>query len=60
MPESPLTSSPYAVLGIATDASSTELRRAYRRRLRETHPDTGGAAEQFDAVQRAWEQIGTP
>jgi hypothetical protein len=48
------------VLGIATDASSTELRRAYRRRLRETHPDTGGAADQFDAVQRAWEQIGTP
>jgi hypothetical protein len=58
--DSPLALSPYAVLGVDDDASSTDLRRAYRKRLRETHPDTGGAADQFDAVQRAWEQIGTP
>jgi hypothetical protein len=55
-----MTSSPYEVLGVEADASSTELRRAYRRRLRETHPDTGGAADKFSAVQRAWEQVGTP
>jgi hypothetical protein len=60
VPDSPLTSSPYAVLGVETNSTSTELRRAYRKRLRETHPDTGGSSEQFDAVQRAWEQIGTP
>ncbi len=59
VPDSPLALSPYAVLGVDEDASSTELRRAYRRKLRETHPDTGGAAEEFGAVQRAWEQIGT-
>ena len=57
---SPLASTPYAVLGVADDASDAELRRAYRRRLRETHPDTGGDARQFDRVQRAWEQVGTP
>lgn len=28
--------------------------------LRETHPDTGGNANRFLAVQRAWERIGTP
>ncbi|MFC5501271.1 J domain-containing protein [Lysinimonas soli] len=60
MPPSPLASSPYGVLGVDVDASQHELRRAYRRRLRETHPDTGGAAEEFDRVQRAWEQVGTP
>ena len=48
------------MLGVGTDASHHELRRAYRRRLRETHPDTGGAAAEFDRVQRAWEQLGTP
>jgi hypothetical protein len=37
-----------------------EVRRAYRRRLRETHPDTGGEAIAFHAVQVAWELIGTP
>lgn len=40
-------------------ATEEELRRAYRRRLRETHPDTGGVAAEFTAVQLAWEQIGT-
>jgi hypothetical protein len=48
------------VLGVRDDASVSELRRAYRTKLRETHPDTGGDAAQFDRVQRAWEQIGTP
>ncbi|WP_229841778.1 nuclease-related domain-containing protein [Pseudolysinimonas yzui] len=57
---SPLARSPYAVLGVSEQASHAELRRAYRRRLRETHPDTGGKAVDFDRVQRAWEQVGTP
>lgn len=60
MPSSPLALSPYAVLGVREDASDSELRRAYRLRLRETHPDTGGSASAFDRVQRAWEQVGTP
>ena len=60
MSESPLATSPYAVLGVAVTATTEEIRRAYRRKLRETHPDTGGAPAQFHAVQRAWELIGTP
>lgn len=57
--ESPLSASPYEVLGVSATASDDELRRAYRRKLRETHPDTGGAARHFHAVQHAWELIGT-
>jgi hypothetical protein len=58
--DSPLAASPYEVLGVPASASDDELRRAYRRKLRETHPDTGGAAKHFHAVQHAWELIGTP
>lgn len=60
VPGSPLAQSPYAVLGVTPDASDSTLRVAYRRKLRETHPDTGGTALEFDLVQRAWELIGTP
>jgi len=59
MPDSPLAASPYEVLGVPATASDEELRRAYRRRARQTHPDTGGRAQEFDAVRRAWELIGT-
>lgn len=60
MPDSPISATPYEVLGVPSDASNDELRSAYRRRLRETHPDTGGDAASFSAVQAAWERIGTP
>ncbi|TPX00641.1 molecular chaperone DnaJ, partial [Schumannella luteola] len=60
MPDSPLTASAYEVLGVGAGASDAELRRAYRRRLRETHPDAGGRAAEFHAVQRAWSLVGTP
>jgi hypothetical protein len=60
VPDSPLTSSPYEVLGVPATASDDELRRAYRRRLRQTHPDAGGRAAEFHAVQSAWELVGTP
>ncbi|MET0989499.1 MAG: DnaJ domain-containing protein [Glaciihabitans sp.] len=53
-------SNAYEVLGVVSTASEDELRRAYRRALRRTHPDTGGVAVEFHAVQRAWEAIGTP
>ncbi|UFU06837.1 J domain-containing protein [Ruania halotolerans] len=51
---------PYEVLGVPHDAPAELLRRAYRRRLRETHPDTGGNAEVFHEVQQAWALVGTP
>ncbi|MDQ1583901.1 MAG: molecular chaperone DnaJ [Microbacteriaceae bacterium] len=60
MPESPASPTPYEVLGVGASASQHELRRAYRRLLRETHPDTGGSAARFHAVQLAWERVGNP
>jgi curved DNA-binding protein CbpA len=59
MADSPIASTPYEVLRVAASATDEQLRRAYRKRLRETHPDTGGAAAEFTAVQLAWEKIGT-
>jgi curved DNA-binding protein CbpA len=60
MPESPLSASAYDVLGVTSSVSHDELRRAFRRALRETHPDTGGDPRRFTAVQLAWERVGTP
>jgi len=55
-----MSSSAYEVLRVAADIDDEGLRRAYRVRLRETHPDTGGEAALFVQVQRAWELVGTP
>lgn len=60
MSESPASPTPYEVLGVSATVSHDELRRAYRRLLRETHPDTGGSAVRFTEVQRAWELVGDP
>lgn len=60
MPESPASPTPYEVLGVSASVSQNELRLAYRRMLRQTHPDTGGSADRFTAVQFAWERVGDP
>jgi hypothetical protein len=60
MPDSPISATPYEVLGVSPTVTNDELRVAYRRLLRETHPDTGGDSARFIAVQLAWERIGTP
>ena len=57
--DSPLSASAYEVLGVSPGADDEALKRAYRLRLRVTHPDTGGDAAAFIAVQRAWELVGT-
>ena len=57
---SPADRTPYEVLGVDPAADTTALRAAYRRLVRATHPDTGGEAHLFHAVQRAWELVGDP
>lgn len=60
MSDSPLSANPYEVLGVAPTASDDDLKKAYRRRLREAHPDTGGSSAEFDRVQQAWQRVGSP
>ncbi len=49
---------PYGVLGVAEGASFSEVKRAYWRKARATHPDApGGSVEAFREVQRAFETL---
>lgn len=43
----------YDLLGISRDATPDEIKRAYRRRAREHHPDAGGDAEAFKQITHA-------
>lgn len=56
--DGPLAASAYEILGVTADVSDDDLRRAYRLRLRQTHPDTGGDAAVFLRVQHAWSLVG--
>lgn len=47
--------SPFEVLEIDRTASEETVHRAYRRRVKEVHPDHGGSAAEFRAVQSAYE-----
>lgn len=50
----------YDVLGVDRSASADELKRAYRRKARESHPDAGGDEEQFKELTRAYEVLSDP
>lgn len=43
----------YDILGVAKDASDEDLKRAFRDAAKETHPDAGGSAKEFEAVKSA-------
>ncbi|MCL4433839.1 MAG: molecular chaperone DnaJ [Actinobacteria bacterium] len=54
----------YALLGVGSDASEEQIKRAYRKRARELHPDsTGGdphSEEKFKEVTMAYEVLRDP
>jgi curved DNA-binding protein CbpA len=49
--------SPFEILGVDPDADDAEIVDAYRRRVKEVHPDTGGSSREFRMVQTAYERI---
>ena len=49
--------SPFDVLGVDPDAEDAEIKRAYRRRAKDAHPDQGGSVEEFQRVRAAYEAI---
>ena len=49
--------SPYEILQIDPDADDAEIVRAYRQRVKETHPDQGGSPREFQRVRAAYEEI---
>lgn len=50
----------YDALGVAEDAKPEAIKRAFRRRARETHPDKGGKADDFALVVRAYRLLSDP
>jgi len=49
--------SAWSVLGLPPGSSLLELKRAFRKKALETHPDQGGDPDAFRAVQRAYEKL---
>lgn len=45
----------YEVLGVDKSATSDEIKKAFRKKAIETHPDKGGSDEQFQKVSEAYE-----
>jgi len=51
---------PYRLLGVATGASTAEIRAAYRRAAKRAHPDAGGDPLAFQRLQVAFEVLADP
>ena len=46
----------WTILGVTAKATDAEIKRAFRKRAIETHPDHGGDPEAFRALQQAYEK----
>lgn len=56
-PDEPTRAEAYATLGVDPDADEGEIKRAYREKVKEVHPDRGGDEEAFRSVTRAYDRL---
>merc|ERR1740121_674403 len=49
--------SAYAILGISSDATDAEIKKAYKLVAMQCHPDKGGDKEEFQELNNAYERI---
>ncbi len=53
----PVTKNYYDILGVKKDASTDEIKKAFRRLARKHHPDAGGTEEKFKEINEAYEVL---
>lgn len=51
---------PYEILGIGKDTSLEDIKKAYKSRSKELHPDTGGNADSFAGLKKAFDILTDP
>lgn len=47
----------YKILGVAKDATTDQIKKAYRKLARDNHPDAGGDEERFKDINEAYEVL---
>ena len=47
----------YAVLGVRRDANLAAIRRAFRKKVRDCHPDSGGSVDAFNELKAAYDVL---
>jgi len=50
----------YEELGLKKNATKSEIKSAYRKLVKQHHPDAGGEKDKFLSIQNAWETLNDP